>query len=81
MLKQLFLSGVVATAFAATPVLAKDHTPESEDQGWAQEQNKTHNKTDKKAAKDNHQSAKDGENAPHPAHRMDEGDAAAEQGR
>jgi len=48
MFKQLFLSTALATAFAATPVLADDHEKmNKDDPEWEQKVNKTENKADK----------------------------------
>ncbi|MCB2427465.1 hypothetical protein [Methylophaga pinxianii] len=47
MLKQLFLSTALATAFAATPVLADDHEKmNKDDPEWDQKVNKTENHAD-----------------------------------
>lgn len=48
MYKQLFISIALASAFAATPVLADDHKENNKDDPeWEQKVNKTENGTDK----------------------------------
>lgn len=48
MFKQLFISFALASAFAATPVLAHDHKESNKDDPeWEQKVNKTESGTDK----------------------------------
>lgn len=87
MFKQLFVSAAFATVFAAAPALADNH--EQNTQGdtsnydpAVRDADKTTVVPDKEAYSDKDKGSKDGKaNAPHPAHKMGDGDPAKEQGQ
>lgn len=77
MLKQLFISATIATAFAASPVFAGDHDKMNSDDADAKSNTQNYDgmeredntvKPDKKAY-----DKSDDKNAEHPAHEMGEG--------
>jgi len=87
MFRQLFVSAALATAFSVSPALAGDHEQDAEGEATTYDRSDRAKDSkevtpDREAYDAQDKGSDDGkENAPHPAHKMGEGDPAKEQGQ